>query len=346
MRTGSRLLVAAAAAVLTTALSTGGASADPAVPVAQDIVGVGAGTTQGLMNQLALDYDAQLAARSDTTSPRLYSWDSTGTSTILTKAGATPIARPHGAWAGAKALGSYSSATVDFARVDRGPLVGDQPALDFVVLAKDAVTWAAQVGGNAPEALSPAQLKAIYQCDVTTWNQIDPSKPATAIKPFLPFAGSGTRVDFLKAIGNPTLSPCVQDGPEENQGTDSRLNDPDVVFPYSVGDYVGQTVGGHGTATDGPGGLSLRGVALGPTNTAVPPVVNGIINTALANSAFGRVVYNTFRDAEFTAGDAHGNALRAIFGRSGWICTDATAKADIKSHGFLVTPACGAYLQG
>ncbi|MBD0670783.1 PstS family phosphate ABC transporter substrate-binding protein [Kitasatospora sp. NPDC091335] len=340
-KTAAKLLTVAALATSIATVAGGTAVADPAAgvtPRAIDIVGVGSDTTQSVLNQLAADYNASLTNAS---TPRLYSWDATPAGTITTKTGATAITRPNGSGAGVKALATNTTATVDFARSSRGPATGDATGLAFVALAKDAVTWSAKLNGNAPAALTPAQLKGIYQCDVNfrTWNQIDSTKPAVAIKPVLPQANSGTRAFFLTAIGNPTLGSCVTDGPEENEGTDSRLDDPNVVFPYSVARFLGQTVGGHSTATDAPGNLTLRNVTI--NGTTIVPVASNVINSTFANSQFGRVVYNVVRNTEWTATDAHGVALQAIFGEDGWICNSTQATNDLKSYGFLPTAACG-----
>ncbi|WP_316522051.1 PstS family phosphate ABC transporter substrate-binding protein [Kitasatospora brasiliensis] len=339
-KTAAKLLTVAALATSVATVVSGTAVADPAgTPRAIDIVGVGSDTTQAILNQLSVDYNASLT---DPNAPRLYSWDATGSSPLVTKTGATSITRPNGSGAGVKALAANTSTTVDFARSSRGPATGDATGLAFVALAKDAVTWSASAGGNAPAALTPAQLKGIYECNPSfrTWNQIDSSKPAVNIQPVLPQANSGTRSFFLSAIGNPVLGTCVADGPEENEGTDVSLNNnPNVVFPYSVAHYLGQTVGGHGTATDAPGSLTLRNVIL--NNVSVAPVANNVINATFANSVFGRVVYNVVRNTEWTATDAHGTALRAIFGQDGWICNDTKADSDLRGFGFLPTAACG-----
>ncbi|MFJ4591576.1 MULTISPECIES: PstS family phosphate ABC transporter substrate-binding protein [unclassified Kitasatospora] len=339
-KTAAKLLTVAALATSLATVASGSAIADPAAgvtPAAQDIVGVGSDTIQVLLNQFSADYNASLGAGS--TAPRLYSWDATGTSPITTKTGATSIARPNGSGAGIKALVANTGATVDFARSSRGPAATDAHGLDFVALAKDAVTWSAPSNGNAPAQLTSAQLTAIYNCTTTNWNQISASLPNATIKPFLPQADSGTRSFFLGAIGVTTPGACVTTGPEENEGTDANLTDPNVVFPYSVAHYLGQTVGGHGTATDAPGSLTLRNIVV--NGATLTPVTNNVINTKFANSSFGRVVYNVIRDTEWTATDAHGQALQAIFGSNGWICTDPVAAADLASYGFLATPACG-----
>ncbi|MFJ8473905.1 PstS family phosphate ABC transporter substrate-binding protein [Kitasatospora sp. NPDC094011] len=325
-------------AVLTASLSVGSASAEAAaLPQAQDLVGVGAQTTQSLLSQLSVDYNASLG--SDTASPRLYSWDATGTSPVITKTGATSIPRPDGAGAGIKALVANTSATVDFVRSDRGPTASDPHGLDFVALVKDAVTWSAQKTGNAPAQLTPAQLNGIYACSLTNWQQIDPGLPNATIRPYLPQGDSGTRASFLSAIALTVPGACVIAGPEENQGTDPALNDPNAVFPYSVGHYLGQTAFGHTTSTDAPGNLTLRNIAFG--NYKLVPVTDSVIDQNFANSQFGHLVYGVFRDAEWTGADAHAQALQNVFGVYGWICNDPVAQADIATFGFLALPSCG-----
>ncbi|GJF31213.1 hypothetical protein KNE206_39130 [Kitasatospora sp. NE20-6] len=322
------------------------ALADPAsTPAAGSIVGAGSDTTQAVFNQFSTDYNAFLTAAGNTTSPRLYSWDATGTSPVTTKTGATSIARPNGSGAGISALNANTSATLDFARTSRGPQTGDLTTDDFVAFAKDAVTWSAKAtGGNAPADLTTADLVAIYTCTKTNWNQITDitgyTGPNATIKPYLPQASSGTRSFFLKAIGGGTpVTPgaCVVTGPEENQGTDAVLNDANVVFPYSVGHYVGQ-LNGHVTATDDKGVLTVRKL-----NNVAPLTGTNTLSASFAATSYGRVLYNVVRHAEWTGTGTQPDALRAIFGTSGWLCTNATAKADIAGYGFLVLPgaACG-----
>ncbi|MER5349659.1 substrate-binding domain-containing protein [Kitasatospora sp. NPDC002551] len=338
---GKPLTVAALAASLV-GLTGGAALADPpVVPNPGDIVGVGSQTTAPLFNQLSTDYNAALTAAGDTTSPRLYSFDAIGPSPIVLKAGSGPVARPTGSGAGLGALHAVPS-QVDFVRMDRGRLPTDLASDTFVALAKDAVSWAAQLGGHAPANLTTAQLKDVYTCVRTTWQQLDPSLPNATIKPFLPQSGSGLRDFFLKALGGGTpIIPgaCVTSGVQDNQGTDPVLHDADALVPYSVGHYVGQAFFGRSTGSDAPGTLTVRGVnGIAAVNTA-----NQSINSPFAASTYGRVLHNVVRGAEWTATDAHGAALRNIFAPNGFICRSATAIADLKSHGFLPLPggACG-----
>ncbi|MET8546008.1 substrate-binding domain-containing protein [Kitasatospora sp. NPDC004799] len=333
-KTAAKLLTVAALATSLATVAGGTAVADPAAgvtPRAVDIVGVGSDTTQSLLNQLSADYNASLT---DPNAPRLYSWDAIPTGTITTKTGATPITRPNGSGAGINALNANTSATVDFARSSRGPVATDPTTDDFVALAKDAVSWAAPQGGNAPANLTTANLKDIYTCTVTKWNQINASLPATTIKPFLPQTGSGTRSFFLQAIGGGTaVTPgaCVNSSVQENQGSDSQLAVADALVPYSVAHYIGQVYFGKGSGTDVQGPLTIRnidGTVGGPVDT-----VNKVIGDNFAATQYSRVVYNVFRDADFNAATTRGATLRGIFGAGGWLCTNGTA--DIKSFGFL-----------
>ncbi|KOV35788.1 hypothetical protein ADK60_08615 [Streptomyces sp. XY431] len=78
----------------------------------------------------------------------------------------------------------------------------------------------------------------------------------------------------------------------------------------------------------------------------VPAVdqVNRRINLPFASSPFGYVLSNTVRSADRYSTDAHGNALRALFGPTGWICRFNGGAPAVRSYGFLtLSPgACGA----
>ncbi|MGW3073702.1 MULTISPECIES: PstS family phosphate ABC transporter substrate-binding protein [unclassified Kitasatospora] len=336
-KTAAKLLTVAALATSVATVAGGTAVADPAAgvtPRAIDFVGVGSDTTQALLNQLATDYNASLTS---STAPRVYSWDAIPTGTITTKTGATAITRPNGSGAGINALNANTNATVDFARSSRGPVATDPTTDNFVALAKDAVAWAAKSGGNAPANLTTANLKDIYTCTVTKWNQINASLPNATIKPFLPQTGSGTRSFFLTAIngGVTALTPgaCVNSSVQENQGSDALLNDVNAVVPYSVAHYIGQVYFGKGSGADVQGPLTIRnidGVVGGPVDTT-----NKVINSNYADTLYGRVVYNVFRKDDWAPAvdTTRAATLRGIFGDGGWFCTNGTA--DIKSFGFL-----------
>src|SRR5262245_48396875 len=103
-------LVAIDAASVTVAALAAPALAEPPtshgrtiVPRTYDIVGVGSDTDDFLLDQLAADYNAAHRTVHNKTHPWIYSWDavppkhpSNLTSTITTKQGCKPVARPDG----------------------------------------------------------------------------------------------------------------------------------------------------------------------------------------------------------------------------------------------------------
>ncbi|GGQ65272.1 PstS family phosphate ABC transporter substrate-binding protein [Kitasatospora griseola] len=336
--TAAKALAAVAITAALTTVAAVPAMADPAVtPAAKDIVGVGSDTTQALFSKFSTDYNATLPA-TDTTTPRLYSWDATGTpSTITPKTGGASIPRPNGSGAGIGALNTTTNTTLDFARSSRAAQATDPSTFDFIAFAKDAVTWSAPTGGYAPNNLTTANLVDIYTCVKTDWSQLGGT--AGAIKPYLPQTGSGTRSFFLQAIGNITPGACVTSTPEENEGTDPVFANLGSVFPYSVGHYVGQ-LNGHASGNDAPGVLTLRNI-----NNVPPLTTTKTLNPAFAGGSYGRVLFNVVRDGDYTANTTQGTALRAIFSPTGWIC-GTTGRADIASYGFLNLPGtgCGAII--
>ncbi|MBF9070020.1 substrate-binding domain-containing protein [Streptacidiphilus sp. NEAU-YB345] len=327
--------VAIAAAVAT--LAAGPALADPpsgVTPAATDIVGVGSDTTQALFNQLSADY---------TGTPKLYSWDATGSSPITPKSGASSIARPNGSSAGITALSTTTSSTLDYSRSSRPAGSSDPTGLTFIAYAKDAVSYAADANGDAPANLTTADLKNIYTCTDTKWNQITDisgyTGSANTIQAFLPQVGSGTRAFFESVLGltDAQIGSCVNSTVEENEGTNALLQTADAIVPYSVGHYIGQVYFGHTTSTDAPGPLTVR-----ETNGVVPiDTVNHVITSAYAATSYARNLYTVVRTADWNAGNAHATALKGLFSSTGWVCKNSTAQADVKSFGFLLLGLCG-----
>ncbi|MEU3574066.1 substrate-binding domain-containing protein [Kitasatospora sp. NPDC036755] len=354
-RLTARLGAAAALAAALALVTAAPAPADPPTPAGTDLVGMGAPATDALFNALATDYNASLAAAGDTASPRLYSWDARGTGTITPKAGASSVLRPTNTRQALTTLNSNTGATVDFVRLSRGPRVTDPTSVDFVPLVKDAVTWAAPAGGNAPTSLTSFELRSIYACDITNWRQIDSRWPDATIKPVVPgqfYSDSSQRrssftSDEMTALASSAVSngdpgafyagPCVTSGVADDQGEDALLHDPNAIVPYSVGRWVGQVTGGHRKPGDDPGELVLKNL------DGIAPTSEGMISPNFLASPYGRVLYLGVRDGDWTSSDAHGQALRRVFGRQGWFCTSGEAKADIRSHGFLPLPVfvCG-----
>jgi ABC-type phosphate transport system substrate-binding protein len=350
-----------AAAAISMAATATTALADPpsgTIPANTDIVGTGSDTTQFVIDQAASDYDA-----THTTGPQWYSFDAVGSPTIQEKAGCDPNrTRPNGSGAGIAELeanlqpsGDTTDYCVDFARSSSSRSATDPTSIIYLPFGIDGVTWSADTYAgktNAVGSLTTADLNAIYSCDDSalggsgnpvTWNEVG-GKSKAAVVPVIPQSSSGTRKFFLKEIGVTTLGSCVQgqdNSVEENEGTAPIFQSsdaPNIVFPYSIAVYLAQTQYGHGAGMQGT--QVLRKV-----NGKAPTV--GTAPNKKINSGFPylREVNNVVRNAATSGNPVVPQYLRPIFGNgtknTGWLCTNATAKADVKSYGFLPDPNCG-----
>ena len=343
-------------------------------------IATGSDTIQNVFDQFSGDFNVGKAA----TATHLYSWDATNPNTgalhdlITPKAGCAQIQRPNGSSEGVTSLvtSQVVSGTncINEARSSRSRLTTDPPyaagGIAFVNLAGDAVTWSAQATTNAPKTLTQAQLAAIYNCTDNNWSQVGGKN--APIHAFIPQTGSGTRSFFLTAIGVAAPGPCVSDGGgalEENQGVNPLLQDPDAIFPFSIGKYIAErfhsatcfnaacTPNANGVRCAPSGSKNLFGC--NTHGTLVLKQINGVAPTTgtsgstVINSAFPatfqRTVFevvpwdpNTADHIPGTeAGRPGGVNLEPIFGASGFVCTNAVAKADLKKYGFLVIPTCG-----
>lgn len=358
------LVLVGSAAAVTVSLALGSALADPptgVTPHHTDIVGTGSDTTMLTIDKLTVDYNKthKRPAR------QWYSFDAVGSTTIREKQGCSLRTRPNGSGAGIAELeanlrpsGDKADWCVDFARSSRPRATTDPSSIVFVPFGIDAVTWSADTFGgasHAPAGLSTKALKAIYSCDASilktslsgpvTWNEVGGTGTHKII-PVIPQSASGTRAFFLASIGVTTLGSCVRgqnNTVEENEGTNAifkkKTTAPDIVFPYSVAVYLAQSQNGHGTGDQGK--QVLRRVN-GKTPT------KGTKGHLKLNTLFpySREVFNVLRNGTKQSGKrAVPKYLRGIFGNgtigTGWVCTNAAAKADIQSFGFALNPRCG-----
>jgi len=329
-----QLFLFACALVAVAGTTVTGASvvqADPpagTTPSYVDLVGVGSDTTQGVMNHVSESFNAEPWGALT----HLWSFDATGSATITPKQGCAEIARPNGSSAGIAALlaDTATPSCVDYARSSRARKTdGSEDGLAFFALGKDGVTWVRQGVSSAPGSLTKAQLAGIYSCTLTTWDQVG-GTGSSVIKPYLPQSGSGTRSFWLSAIGVSAPGACVVQGVPENQGT-ALPNDPDVIAPYSVANYIAQAYRGlgdvHGTVV--PGQISGLAPITGTGSAAV-------LNLGF-EPTFLRTVYNVVRRTPLGEVAPY---LTAVFGADGYICTHQSLISD---YGFgELGDACGA----
>jgi ABC-type phosphate transport system substrate-binding protein len=359
-------------------------SGPPSCPIAPhfSIVGVGSDTTGSLFDQLSVLYDQK---HPNPPCVRcLLSWGATNPRTgaigdpIMTKLVCPPIPRPDGSSSGIIALTMGFTTgevpCVDFARSSRGRSPTDPPygpgGISFITLAGNAVTYATQPGGAAPRSLTRAQLAAVFTCKVTNWDQIG-GKDAP-IDAQLPRSGSDTRTLFLTALGGRVpISPgkCVDAAkgegqnnlPAENQGVSTYLQGPDVIYPYSVGQYLAESY--HSAKCLNTSCTPVKGVVCTPRkgqnlfgcDTHGTMMLNSINGTAPttpfplpAQCGFKCPVINPgfthlFTGSLYTVVPYVGPSgippyLLPIFGPAGFICTNPAAKVTMADYGFRVYP--------
>jgi ABC-type phosphate transport system substrate-binding protein len=361
----NKVLMAGGIAAAVLGILAGQAVADPpsgVTPHKKDVVGTGSDTTQLAIDKISSDYNT-----ANSKLKQWYSFDVTGSATIKEKAGCTARTRPVGSGAGITELeanlhpsGDTADFCVDYARSSRARAVTDPSSIVFVPFAYDAVTWAADKltgSTNAPTNLTTTQLQAIYSCDASLlgtgksgpvkWNEVG-GVGHHAVIPVIPQSSSGTRSFFLSKIGVTTLGSCVQGQTSndvvENEGTNAILKDTstskNIVFPYSVAVYLGQSQNGHGTGDQGK--MKLRDVN-GVSGTTGPSGKKVIKLTF----PYLREVYNVVRNAD-SSGDTLKipTYLQPYFGNgtanSGFMCS-STAKKDATNFGFRAMDAshCG-----
>ena len=258
MRMLKKLLATAVVTASATALAVGPALADPingsgkpVTPKETDIVGVGSDTIQFLLDQFSFDYN-----KSHKKGPRLYSWDALNPKTGLTdnitlKSGCAKIAaarrvssrhrdaRRQHQDQGQEVRSAPTSRARPAPRASTDPSRG-KGGIQFVALGKDAVTFATNATTNAPATSAPPSSTPSTAASVTNWSAVGGKN--APIKAELPQTSSGTRAFFLTAIGLGTSGPggCVGQHAEENEGVNSHLKGPNVIFPFSIGKYIAE----------------------------------------------------------------------------------------------------------
>ncbi len=368
--------VASAAPTAPAAPAKSAKPADPpkgVVPQSYDVVGVGSNTTEYVLDQMSVNYNATIPAKKHSaTDPYFYSDDALPAGVdvaptpdpykITPKAGCASISRPNGSSAGLTALdaNSFDGKTghycIDFGR-SSSPRGSKAPprgsgGVGYVAFARDAVTWAARStalkgGTDAPKSLTTAQLKGIFGCKITNWDQVGGKNAKITV--YLPQSGSGTLSFWEGVMGITTLGSCVSQAPEENEGTYSGFNSPNAIFIFSIGSYLAQEYRSMSCTAKAPAkgqnefGCDKIGVlALGEINGVSP--VTSATKTAVTNpkfpTAYYRTLYNILRYTTLTKDHIY-QRLEPFFSATGYLCTNKTAKADIAAYGFINYAGCG-----
>ena len=291
-----------AAVLAGSALSIGAAPASAAVdpddttftPTTADLIGVGSDTSQKALKLLADSWNAQTPAPGF----RIASFAATGGGTIPLPSG--EVNRPNGSGSGKALLyGAGNNPDADFARSSSGPNTNEVNAgLQNFPFALDTLAMAVSnsVPSNAPTSLTPEQIVAIYEGDVTNWSEVGGSPGVIA--PKTPQPGSGTRSFWdsqLKSMNDGTAVVYAASVVETQEHDDTDVKgDPNAIAPFSVG----------------------RAALLGSTLR--------IEQGWDAN----RALYNVVR-----GGDLANPAVQAAFGEDGFLCS-TEARDEIEAGGF------------
>lgn len=366
--------MAAAVAVAATAIATSPALADPissnnksVMPTSYDLVGVGGGPSQYLLDQLSFNYEAAHKAH-DKTHPYIYSWNSTNPKTgtlfgnITPKKGCPSIIRANSPNFGISELYTSKQSCLNFAPADRNPSPFDPTFMTFVALAQDNVTYATQQVSNAPHNLTALDLNKIYTCQVTNWDQFKGGRKGK-IDPLLPYTGSSVTgaTSFLQAISVTAPGACVAEPNTlaENVGTSKLLENKNAIVPYSTADFLTQRYhsapcGQKPAKSQRQFGCNVSGtLRLNSINGTSPTIGSGartVLNqpaSAVKNgytNQFVSTLYDVVRGSKSIP-----VALRGFLGPTGYFCSTAEQKV-IAEYGFEPAPrgfpACGSKTAG
>lgn len=228
------------------------ASADPWKPGAREYAGVGAASTSVLWDVLA-NGRANIAAGVPQ-APDVASFDPTGSPTIVTNPGDTPIPRPTTEGAGFAALRDYPE-QVDFVRSANRPAniagVADD-AVTYLPIGRDALSVAGFRLAPGLDNFTREELTAIYTC-TSAGNVRTSGSGATALvvyddgayilqllRPQLPAAGTDVRAFFLRAIGVTQPGACVR-GNSSTPENDARvLSVQGQIIPFLASQWIAQ----------------------------------------------------------------------------------------------------------
>lgn len=304
------------------------ASADPSSFTDYRILSaVGSDTTQDVMNGLANGTDVVNAGGAKIIS----SWNAAASQPFDTK---DPATTPGCSYTRSSTNGSTNgidrlsddiyfggSTCIDIARSSRGPRLPG-PDLTYIPFARDALTYATDLGSTLPTNLTRLQLKDIYtNCTYTDGTGVH------AVQPLLPFDGTGTWHLWLDYLRVTTPGACVDQTIQPNNG--QAITAANQLMPYSVAQWISQGKG-FSDVPNRRGETRLRGIdgQTATTGTGTTLAIN-------PNYAFSRDVYNVVR----STGLNDAAIAEALVGSTSDVCR---ASATIQTYGFLPIANCGA----
>jgi ABC-type phosphate transport system substrate-binding protein len=268
-----------------------------------------------------------------------------------------------GAIAFSRSSGSPTSVAGASALSQTGQYVWIPFAYDDVAVSTGASTVITTAGDFTTTDLTNLykNCQEVSEGGITYWPfETGATQPAntTRIDLYVPQSGSGSRNFWLDTFTgqHSSLPACVFDTQqnsassdfgkslEENNGL-AVADDPNGIFPYSVGQWLFQK-SQSGTPADLRDGATLNTV--NGSTTAISPFGNPPTDTTMNTQTFpiNRELYNVLITSEVTGSSADPNLVKLFVGTSSLLCTNGGI---IRSFGFvplsastpLATDQCG-----
>ena len=229
---------------------------------------------------------------------------------------------------------SAGGGCIDIARSSSNPGntggVADPVNFEFYSFGMSAMTWGSP-SLSAPASMTLTDLRNIYNCTITRWEQIPGNRAGTGqIQRYMPQAGSGTHDTFRdKVLGFDPATISNANCPavlrtEENHGNEltsaaNRALYQQAITPYDAGKWVVQANSSTNPTLDIRGGVRPGGLDQGTTPSPTyavrwtgtqfrlndATIVNGrTVTDAVTTGAFGTPSFVvTSAAAAFTAAD-------------------------------------------
>ena len=345
----------------------GGATSSP--KLGTDIIGVGSDTTQYLIDKLATDYNTAVTtgprmvnydACVGATGPSATGLgsnpdgsgfpcgaDNTGTkvgvarpATVIDPAAPASAVIPNGSGGARTLLRTPADPlfkSVAFARssgpVNTTDLAAGEIALPFAV---DKIVTATNPKGPAPAALTGQQVLRIYNGTYTNWNQV--GGKSAPIHPYLPKAGSGTlnaSLAFLAQLDGVTEAPGTDNDPSSHSAAYQTWQGPTTPVTDANWNTGKANVEEHDPSIIGadPNAIEMFSYAraqLANSQSEIVRIEGGwSADRELYNVVRGKAISGA-QTTPFLYGSDNG-VLEGIFSNTGWLCTNATAQADVAS---------------
>lgn len=219
-------------------------------------------------------------------------------------------------------------------------LAAGEVALPFAV---DKIVVATHPGGPAPASLSGQQILKIYNGTYTNWNQV--GGKSAKIHAYLPKTGSSTLnayMAFLAALDGFNGAPTGP-GPNDIDPASHAAGSQVWQGPGNAITDANWNTGASNVEEHDPSVVIADPNAIEPFSYARAQLANGSSHTVRIEGGWSadRELYHVVRGQNITGAvttpfvyGADGGVLENLFSNTGWVCTNATAKADIADAGF------------